>query len=44
MSARPEVHGTCDPEFAPVREAFAANFERGAETVVEAPEAVLQQG
>ncbi|MGH0031040.1 MAG: serine hydrolase domain-containing protein [Myxococcota bacterium] len=26
-----EVHGHCDPAFAPVREAFAANFEAGRE-------------
>lgn len=26
MSAIPEIHGTCDPKFAGVREAFAENF------------------
>jgi CubicO group peptidase (beta-lactamase class C family) len=26
-----EIHGTCTDQFAPVREAFAANFERGEE-------------
>lgn len=38
----PEVHGTCQPGFEPVREAFRANFEKGLE--VGASVAVTRDG
>jgi CubicO group peptidase (beta-lactamase class C family) len=31
MGARHEIHGTCEPEFSAVREAFADNFEKRGE-------------
>ncbi len=31
MTARPDIHGFFDPGFAPVRDAFARNFEKGME-------------